>query len=116
LTAISGMMLLRHARQQGSNGWAIAAGASTGFGVWATHFVAMLGYTPGLEMSYLPGLTLASLLVAVLGVTAGMAIARFRRRPLAMRRRPWSSAAALRRCITSAPPRWICPRGWSGIP
>ncbi|WP_343612992.1 EAL domain-containing protein [Novosphingobium sp.] len=82
LTAISGMMLLRHARQQGSNGWAIAAGASTGFGVWATHFVAMLGYTPGLQMAYLPGLTLASLLVAVLGVTAGMAIARSRRRPL----------------------------------
>ncbi|WP_206241312.1 bifunctional diguanylate cyclase/phosphodiesterase [Novosphingobium terrae] len=72
LTATGGLVLLRHAHQHDSDLWALVAGVSTGFGVWAMHFVAMLGYMPGLDMSYRPGLTAASLAVAVLGVTAGL--------------------------------------------
>ena len=31
--------------------WAIGAGFATGGGVWATHFIAMLAYTPSLPVS-----------------------------------------------------------------
>ncbi|MFT8245035.1 EAL domain-containing protein [Roseomonas sp. BN140053] len=47
--------------------WAIVAGLVYGCGVWATHFIAMLAFQPGLPISYAPGLTAVSALVAVLG-------------------------------------------------
>ncbi|WP_068088424.1 bifunctional diguanylate cyclase/phosphodiesterase [Novosphingobium rosa] len=91
LTATGGLTLLRHAHQHGSELWALAAGVSTGFGVWAVHFVAMLGYTPGLDMAYRPGLTVASLVVAVAGVTLGLTLAlRF----------PSRSGLAVAACVT----------------
>ncbi|MBP0447746.1 EAL domain-containing protein [Roseomonas sp. SSH11] len=48
-------------------GWLAFASATFGGGVWATHFVAMLGYDPGLPVSYEISTTIASaaLLVAV---------------------------------------------------
>ena len=32
--------------------WIIAAATATGFGIWATHFVAMLAYEPGIPIAY----------------------------------------------------------------
>ena len=51
-------------------GWVAASGAAAGFVIWATHFIAMLAYNPGVPMTFSPGLTLLSLLVAV-ALTAG---------------------------------------------
>ena len=50
--------------------WLVTAGASGGFGIWATHFVAMLAYEPGVVVGYHQGLTLLSLLIAMLATTA----------------------------------------------
>ena len=52
--------------------WIAFTGVIAGGGIWATHFIAMLAFTPNLLMpSYDPGLTFASLLIAVLFTTAG---------------------------------------------
>ena len=53
----------------------LAAGVASGVGIWATHFVAMLGYDPGVVIGYSLGLTLSSLLVAIGMVTLGYAVA-----------------------------------------
>ena len=56
--------------------WLCAAGFSAGAGIWCTHFIGMLGYDPGLEISYGAGLTLLSLAVAILTVLAALALMR----------------------------------------
>jgi NO-binding membrane sensor protein with MHYT domain/methyl-accepting chemotaxis protein len=57
--------------------WVAGAGAATGCGVWATHFVAMLAFEPGLAVSYDLGLTALSLVAAVAITGAGLAIAAY---------------------------------------
>jgi signal transduction histidine kinase/NO-binding membrane sensor protein with MHYT domain/ActR/RegA family two-component response regulator len=47
--------------------WLSAAAVAAGSGLWATHFIAMLSYRPGLPMAYDPVTVLAAWLVAVLG-------------------------------------------------
>ena len=42
-------------------GWTASAGAATGCGIWATHFIAMLAYEPGVPVAYDVGLTVLSL-------------------------------------------------------
>ena len=55
--------------------WIITAGAAAGCGIWATHFIAMLAYDPGITTAYDIGLTALSL-VAAAGVTgAGLGVA-----------------------------------------
>src|ERR1700674_5427795 len=44
--------------------WLVTAGAATGYGVWATHFIAMLAYSAGVPLGYDLGLTVVSLLAA----------------------------------------------------
>src|SRR5689334_12967736 len=41
--------------------WLSVAGAAGGFGIWSTHFVAMLAYDPGIVVGYDRDLTLISL-------------------------------------------------------
>ncbi len=55
--------------------WVAFVAMSSGLGVWATHFIAMLAYLPANQASYDPGLTLLSLALAVLVIGAGAAIA-----------------------------------------
>ena len=52
-------------------GWLFLTGLSTGSGIWATHFVAMLAYSAGLPTAYDPLLTAVSLLVAIGATTFG---------------------------------------------
>jgi diguanylate cyclase (GGDEF)-like protein len=52
----------------------LLTGVSTGAGIWATHFIAMLAYEPGIPAAYDMASTTASLLVAVAATTAGFAI------------------------------------------
>jgi diguanylate cyclase (GGDEF)-like protein/PAS domain S-box-containing protein len=55
--------------------WIAAAGTAAGFGIWATHFIAMLAYDPGVVIGYDMTLTLVSLLVAIVITAAGIATA-----------------------------------------
>ncbi len=59
--------------------WLGAAALAMGGGIWSMHFIAMLGFDPGAPVSYDPGLTLLSFLLAVAG-TAGAFFAASRRR------------------------------------
>ena len=82
--------------------WLALAGAATGCGIWATHFVAMLAFDTGVVVRYDIGLTALSLLAAALITGFGLAIA--------VQARAWwgaplgaqSSAGGLRRCTTPA--------------
>ena len=50
--------------------WVVTCGAATGFGVWASHFIAMLAYDPGVPLAFDLRLTLLSL-IAAMAITAG---------------------------------------------
>jgi diguanylate cyclase len=77
LASFAAINLLRHARN--SNGrmrgiWLTVSAISTGFGIWATHFVAMLAFTPGIPSGYNIILTILSLVAAILLTGAGLAV------------------------------------------
>ncbi len=55
--------------------WLTAAGAAAGGGIWATHFVAMLAYQPRMPIGYDLGLTLLSIVVAIVITAFGFAVA-----------------------------------------
>ncbi|MDR6756249.1 diguanylate cyclase (GGDEF)-like protein/PAS domain S-box-containing protein [Mycoplana sp. BE70] len=63
--------------------WLGAAGVASGFGIWATHFIAMLAYDPGVVIGYGLELTLASLIVAIAVTTIGAAVATYVAGPVA---------------------------------
>ena len=56
-------------------GWIAGAGAAAGCGIWATHFIAMLAYEPGVPVGYDVALTTLSLVAAVAMTSAGLAVA-----------------------------------------
>ncbi len=60
--------------------WLSFDAAAAGCGIWATHFIAMLAYEPGIGASYNLVLTVLSLLIAVLITGAGMGVALLERR------------------------------------
>lgn len=55
--------------------WLGGAGLVAGSGIWATHFVAMLAYQPGLPVAYGVWLTALSALIAILMCAVGFAVA-----------------------------------------
>jgi diguanylate cyclase len=58
--------------------WLALAGIATGCGIWATHFIAMLAYAPGVDVAYditLTGLSLG-LAMAVTGAGLSLAVAK----------------------------------------
>jgi diguanylate cyclase (GGDEF)-like protein/PAS domain S-box-containing protein len=55
--------------------WLALAGAATGCGIWATHFIAMLAYEPGVPVAYDIALTGLSLVLAATITGAGFAVA-----------------------------------------
>lgn len=67
--------ILGHARvQRGAarHGWTAMAACVAGGGIWSTHFVAMLGFSPATTVSYDIALTLVSALLSI--VIAGIAM------------------------------------------
>jgi diguanylate cyclase len=77
LASVAAIRLLRYARI--STGrmrgvWLTVSAVSTGFGIWATHFVAMLAFEPGLPSGYNIELTILSLIAAILLTGAGLAV------------------------------------------
>src|ERR1700676_3994267 len=55
--------------------WLSLDAIAAGFGIWATHFIAILAYDPGVGASYDLDLTLLSLVIAVLITGAGLNMA-----------------------------------------
>ena len=77
LASFAAINLLRHARKSSGQTrrlWLAISAVSTGFGIWATHFVAMLAFTPGIPSGYNIILTIVSLLAAILLTAAGLAV------------------------------------------
>ncbi len=75
LVAINLFCRARIASQVERIGWILAAGVATGSGIWATHFIAMLAYDPGMGVGYDLELTLLSLLAAAVITSLGLAVA-----------------------------------------
>src|SRR3982075_1797541 len=92
LASFAAINLLHHARK--SSGymqglWLAVSAVSTGFCIWATHFVAMLAFTPGIPSGYNIVLTILSLVAAVLLTGAGLAVSLVRD----WRAAPWLGGA-----------------------
>jgi methyl-accepting chemotaxis protein len=55
--------------------WIIGAGTAAGCGIWATHFIAMLAYEPGVPIAYDIILTALSLIAAACVTAGGLGVA-----------------------------------------
>jgi diguanylate cyclase (GGDEF)-like protein/PAS domain S-box-containing protein len=55
--------------------WVGLDAAAAGCGIWATHFIAMLAYDPGISTGYDPGLTTVSLMLAIAITGVGLSVA-----------------------------------------
>src|SRR5579872_897337 len=80
LASVTAITLFNRARSTVGSAravWLSAAGAATGCGIWATHFLAMLAYHPGVPVAYDIGLTAFSLLAAATITACGLAVAVF---------------------------------------
>jgi diguanylate cyclase len=78
LASFSAISQLHHMRR--STGhlrhvWLVVSAISTGFGIWATHFIAMLAFTPGVPSAYNIAPTFLSLVAAIFLTGAGLAAA-----------------------------------------
>ncbi|TNC11457.1 EAL domain-containing protein [Methylobacterium terricola] len=82
-TALHLLEQARVERGRRSLGWLLGAGFCAGAGIWSTHFIAMLGYDPGIGVGYDPALTLASLGVSAVGALAALFVLRRARGPFA---------------------------------
>jgi diguanylate cyclase (GGDEF)-like protein/PAS domain S-box-containing protein len=77
LASLAAINLLRHARKSAGHMrgvWLAISAISTGFGIWATHFIAMLAFTPGIPSGYNIILTILSLVAAIVLTAAGLAV------------------------------------------
>ena len=80
LASLSAISLFNRARATAGSArvsWIAAAGVATGAGIWATHFIAMLAYEPGIPIAYDIWLTSASLAAAVAVTACGLAVATY---------------------------------------
>jgi diguanylate cyclase (GGDEF)-like protein len=84
LSAFAGITLLNHARRTDGAmkfAWVGIAAVSVGFGIWATHFVAMLAFSAGMPTGYDVPLSLLSLGIAITIVGGGLLYATVAMRP-----------------------------------
>jgi diguanylate cyclase (GGDEF)-like protein/PAS domain S-box-containing protein len=82
LGSYTAINLLHHVRRSGARMWWVwlaVSATSTGFAIWATHFIAMLAFSPGLATGYNIGLTGLSLIVAIVLTGTGLAVAATRK-------------------------------------
>lgn len=78
LASFAAISLLHHFRSAPKSMrplWLAIAAISTGCGIWATHFIAMLAYSPGIASAYNIALTLISLVAAIALTGVGMTVA-----------------------------------------
>src|SRR6266516_4834881 len=77
LTSLAAINLFHRARAASSStrlAWLATTGITTGCGIWATHFIAMLAYEPGIPVAYNVGLTGLSLMAAAAVTSIGFAV------------------------------------------
>ena len=89
IASLAAITLLHRAQAtQGAlrTAWLLTAGAATGWGIWSTHFIAMLAYDPGFGVGYDLSLTAVSLVAAVALTSTGLWVAM-------VSRSRWSAAA-----------------------
>ena len=84
LASLAAMTLLQHVRK--STGltrqiWLSISAVATGFGIWATHFIAMLAFSPGMPSGYNITLTFVSLVAAIILTGIGLSVALARSLP-----------------------------------
>ncbi len=78
LASLTAINLLQHVRKstgQTRNVWLWISAIATGFGIWATHFIAMLAFSPGMPSGYNITLTFVSLVAAIILTGIGLAVA-----------------------------------------
>ncbi|GEO15296.1 EAL domain-containing protein [Microvirga aerophila] len=78
LASFTAFNLLNHVRRskgQSRRIWLYVAAVSSGFGIWATHFIGMLAFSPEMQSGYDMTLTVLSLLAAIAVTGLGMTIA-----------------------------------------
>jgi diguanylate cyclase (GGDEF)-like protein/PAS domain S-box-containing protein len=75
LAAINLFHRSRAARGRRRMAWLVLAGAATGCGIWATHFIAMLAFEASVALTYDAGLTVLSLVAAAAVTFFGLAVA-----------------------------------------
>lgn len=76
LSSYTAMSMLRRAARTNDRAkliWLLSGGFAGGFGIWATHFVAMLAYDPGVVFGYEAKTTLTSLVIAIASTCAAIA-------------------------------------------
>ena len=81
LASFTAINLVHHVRRstgQMRQIWLGVAATASGFGIWATHFIAMLAFSPGIPSGYNVALTLLSLVAAIVltGIGLGVALSR----------------------------------------
>nr|WP_315381123.1 EAL domain-containing protein [uncultured Sphingomonas sp.] len=72
LTTLTAVLMLRQSTRapHAALGWTIGGALATAFGIWATHFIAMLGYDPGFQFGFSIVLSAASLAVVATAMLA----------------------------------------------
>ncbi|QTC93037.1 ATP-binding protein [Brevundimonas goettingensis] len=75
-TAITLVGLGRSAAPKARRLYSTAGALVLALSIWATHFIAMVGYDPGFAVRYTPAATLFSLVIAVIGLSACVALNR----------------------------------------
>ena len=82
IASLTAVNLLHHVRQAAGHMrmvWTAVSATAIGSGVWATHFIAMLAFEPGVPNGYDLPLTLASLVLAIVITGVGIFAATARR-------------------------------------
>ncbi|RWX58475.1 MHYT domain-containing protein, partial [Mesorhizobium sp. M2A.F.Ca.ET.039.01.1.1] len=77
LASFTAVNLLHHVGRSESEMrrvWLAVAAIATGFGIWATHFIAMLAFQPAVSSGYNIALTIVSLLAAIALTGTGLTI------------------------------------------
>src|SRR5215831_14055463 len=78
LASFTAVTLLHHVRKSTDRMrhiWLAVSATATGFGIWATHFIAMLAFSPGIPSGYNVALTVLSLIAAVILTGIGLMVA-----------------------------------------
>lgn len=77
LACFAAVNLLHHVRRSEfamQRFWLAVAAVATGFGIWATHFIAMLAFQPAVPSGYNIALTIVSLVAAIILTGTGLSI------------------------------------------
>jgi diguanylate cyclase (GGDEF)-like protein/PAS domain S-box-containing protein len=78
LASYTAISLLHHVQRCSGRArliWLAVSAVATGCGIWATHFIAMLAFAPGIPSAYNIALTFLSLIAAIVLTCGGLAVA-----------------------------------------